>query len=181
MQNGVMMQYFEWNYPADGSLWTKLKEDAAHLAQIGITAVWIPPATKGQNNEDVGYGVYDLFDLGEFNQKGSVRTKYGTRQQLREAIDELHKNGIQVYLDVVMNHKAAAAHTEKFTAVEVDPRHREKPVSDPYEIEGWTGFDFPGRGDTYSPFKWHWNHFSGVDYNQANQKKAIYMIVGDNK
>ncbi|MCC8035220.1 MAG: alpha-amylase [Rikenellaceae bacterium] len=181
MQNGVMMQYFEWNYPADGSLWTKLKEDAAHLAEIGITAVWIPPATKGQNDQDVGYGIYDLYDLGEFDQKGTVRTKYGTRQQLKDAIDELHKNGIQVYLDVVMNHKAAADYTEKFTVVEVDPQHREKAVSDPYEIEGWTGFSFPGRGDAYSPFKWHWNHFSGVDYNQANKKKAIYMIVGDNK
>ncbi|MCD7970819.1 MAG: alpha-amylase [Alistipes sp.] len=181
MENGVMMQYFEWNLPADGTLWTRLKEDAKHLSEIGITAVWIPPATKGQNDQDVGYGVYDVYDLGEFDQKGTVRTKYGTKQQLKEAIDELHKNGIQVYLDVVMNHKAAADYTEKFKAVEVDPQHREKAVSDPYEIEGWTGFNFPGRGDNYSPFKWHWYHFSGVDYNQANKKKAIYMIEGDNK
>ncbi|MCD8103205.1 MAG: alpha-amylase [Alistipes sp.] len=181
MENGVMMQYFEWNVPADGTLWTKLKEDAAHLAEIGITAVWIPPATKGQNDKDVGYGIYDLYDLGEFDQKGTVRTKYGTKQQLKEAIDELHKNGIQVYLDAVMNHKAAADYTEKFMAQEVDPNNREKPVSAPYEIEGWTGFNFPGRGEKYSAFKWHWNHFSGTDYNQANQKKAIYRIVGENK
>lgn len=36
---------------------------------------------------DVGYGAYDLYDLGEFNQKGTVRTKYGTKAQLKSAID----------------------------------------------------------------------------------------------
>ena len=38
MNNGVMMQYFEWNLPNDGQLWKQLKEDAAHLQQKGITA-----------------------------------------------------------------------------------------------------------------------------------------------
>ena len=28
MENGVMMQYFEWNLPNDGNLWKQLKEDA---------------------------------------------------------------------------------------------------------------------------------------------------------
>ena len=46
MENGVMMQYFEWNLPNDGNLWKQLKEDASHLHEIGVTAVWIPPAYK---------------------------------------------------------------------------------------------------------------------------------------
>ena len=28
MENGVMMQYFEWNLPNDGKLWKQLKEEA---------------------------------------------------------------------------------------------------------------------------------------------------------
>ena len=36
MENGVMMQYFEWNLPNDGKLWVHLKEDAKHLHDIGI-------------------------------------------------------------------------------------------------------------------------------------------------
>ena len=39
MENGVMMQYFEWNLPNDGNLWKQLKEDASHLHEIGVTAV----------------------------------------------------------------------------------------------------------------------------------------------
>lgn len=80
-----------------------------------------------------------------------------------------------------MNHKAGADYTEKFKAREVDPNDRGKPISDVYEIEGWTGFNFPGRNNTYSDFKWHWYHFSGTDFNNANGKKAIYQIMGDGK
>ena len=80
--NGVMMQCFHWYTPADGSLWKQLAGNASELAGAGFTALWLPPAYKGANGaNDVGYGVYDLFDLGEFDQKGSVLTKYGSRDQ----------------------------------------------------------------------------------------------------
>ena len=52
MENGVMMQYFEWNLPNDGMLWKRLKDDASHLHEIGISAVWIPPAYKGHEQAD---------------------------------------------------------------------------------------------------------------------------------
>ena len=98
MENGVMIQYFEWNLPSDGKHWKRLKDDAKHLSEIGVSGVWIPPAYKGTSENDVGYGAYDLWDLGEFDQKGTVRTKYGTKQELIEAIEELHKYNINVYL-----------------------------------------------------------------------------------
>jgi len=181
MKNGVMMQYFEWNIPDTGKFWKQLKDDAAHLHEIGVTSVWIPPACKATGTNDVGYGIYDSYDLGEFDQKKSVRTKYGTKQELIEAIQELQKNQICVYFDAVMNHKAGADYTEKFMVKEVDPNDREKEISAPYEIEGWTGFNFDGRNNKYSDFKWHWYHFTGTDFNQANKKNAIYLIQGEGK
>lgn len=45
--NGTMMQYFQWDLPADASLWKALAEDAAKLKTAGVTAVWLPPAYKG--------------------------------------------------------------------------------------------------------------------------------------
>ena len=89
MSNGVLFQYFEWNLPDDGQLWNQLARDAKHLAEIGVTSVWIPPAYKGGGTQDVGYGVYDLYDFGEFDQKGTVRTKYGTRAELEAAVKAL--------------------------------------------------------------------------------------------
>jgi alpha-amylase len=179
-ENGLMMQYFEWYMKDEGSLWKALKEDAPHLKNLGIRAVWIPPCFKATGTNDVGYGVYDVYDLGEFNQKNSVRTKYGTKQELHEAIDALHANGLQVYADIVINHKAGADETQKFKVVEVNPEDRTTFITDEYEIEGWTKFTFPGRQKKYSDFSWSWEHFSGTDFNNANGKSAIYLIRGEN-
>ena len=76
--NKTMMQYFEWYLPNDGLWWKRCAAKAENLSSLGITQVWLPPAYKGTSQEDVGYGVYDMYDLGEFDQKGTVRTKYGT-------------------------------------------------------------------------------------------------------
>ena len=68
MLNGVMLQYFEWELPNDCQLWRKAGRDALQLRHMGFTAVWLPPAYKGSAGiNDVGYGVYDTYDLGEPN------------------------------------------------------------------------------------------------------------------
>jgi alpha-amylase len=42
--NSIMMQYFHWYSPGDGTLWKQLAENAAELSKAGFTAVWLPPA-----------------------------------------------------------------------------------------------------------------------------------------
>ncbi|AEI42477.1 alpha-amylase [Paenibacillus mucilaginosus] len=179
--NGVMMQYFEWYLPNDGTLWSKLQTNAAALKSAGVTAVWIPPAYKGGGSGDVGYGVYDMYDLGEFNQKGTVRTKYGTKDQLVSAVDTLHANGMQVYGDVVLNHRMNADATETVTAVEVNPSDRNSEISGEYSISAWTQFYFPGRNNAYSSFKWKWYHFDGVDYDQSRNANKLFKLRGTGK
>ena len=180
-QNDVLMQYFEWYLPDDGEHWQRLRDDAAHLQKIGISNVWLPPAFKATQRDNNGYAVYDLFDLGEFNQKGSVRTKYGTKDEYIEAVQALKEQGIRPIADIVLNHKAGADEKERFEVLKKDPENRQKNISKPYEIEGWTHFNFPGRGDQYNDFKWHWYHFSGIDYDALNDETGIYMILGENK
>ena len=108
MTNETLMQYFEWYLPNDGKHWQRLAADAPELAQKGISKIWLPPAFKATHAGDVGYGVYDLFDLGEFDQKGTIRTKYGTKADYLAAIASLKENGIEPLADVILNHKAAA-------------------------------------------------------------------------
>ena len=181
MENQTLMQYFEWYLPDDGQHWNRLAEDAPNLAAKGIRKVWMPPAFKGTGSNDVGYGVYDLFDLGEFDQKGTVRTKYGLKEEYLRAIEALSQNGIEAIADVVLNHKAAADYKERFTVVEVDPNDRNVEISEPFEIEAWMHFAFPGRKKAYNDFEWHWYHFTGTDYDAKNNKSGIYLIQGDNK
>lgn len=141
----------------------------------------MPPAFKATNKDDVGYGVYDLFDLGEFDQKGTIRTKYGFKDEYLNAINRLKDVGIVPMADVVLNHKAAADKLETFSVVEVDPEDRTKEISKPFEIEGWTHFTFDGRQKAYNDFEWHWYHFNGTDFDAKRNKSGIYLIQGDNK
>lgn len=64
MENQTLMQFFEWHLDADGQHWNRLKEKAGELKEAGIDSIWIPPVTKAASNEDNGYGVYDVYDLG---------------------------------------------------------------------------------------------------------------------
>jgi alpha-amylase len=174
-----MFQYFQWHSPSDGSLWGKLERDAELLAERGVTSVWIPPSYKsGASTEDVGYSVYDMFDLGEFDQKGSVRTKYGTKDQLLAAIKSLQYHKINVYADVVFNHRIGGDETEEVTVVEVDPNDRTRTVSEPYRVKTWSKFAFPGRGGKHSGFVWHAEHFTAFDAVENFRKPGtIYRLV----
>lgn len=181
MQRGVMFQFFEWYLAPDGNLWKRLRQEAGHLAEAGITAVWLPPAHKGLGGtKDNGYGVYDLYDLGEFDQKGTVRTKYGTRDQLLAAIKAARKAGLQVYADAVFNHRMGGDETEEVEVEEIDWHDRNEVISEPYRIRAWSRYLFPGRGETYSPLKLNHEHFTafGADANDPDpEQRKIYKVV----
>ncbi|QKG52626.1 alpha-amylase domain-containing protein [Hymenobacter sp. BRD67] len=150
---GTMMQGFYWDVPQSTSgqtWWQVLGGQAAELSAAGITAMWIPPAYKGAaGGYDDGYGVYDRYDLGEFNQKGSVATRYGTLAQLQSCVSALHGKGIQVYEDMVMNHFMGADAQESFTYNGTN-----------YNV--YTSFTYPARANKYSTYQWHYYNFNGA-------------------
>lgn len=175
-----MFQFFEWNLPADGSLWRRLAASAEELHAKGVTAVWLPPASKGQaGGGDVGYAAYDLYDLGEIDQKASVRTKYGTREELLHAIAAVQSHGMDAYLDCVMNHRIGADETEEVVVVEVDPENRFEPRSDAYTIRAWSRYLFAARAGKYSSFVWTKDQFNafGADASQPDVTGRIYRVA----
>ena len=168
-QQETLLQYFEWYLPAGSKHWLRAEADAPHLAALGFTGVWLPPAYKGhQGQADVGYGVYDLYDLGEFDQKGSVPTKYGLREEYLTAIRTLQANGVKVYADIVLNHRMGADEAEEVYAQKSAANDRNRDVSPSAPITAWTRFTFPGRGGKYSDFQWDWTCFDGVDWDDRH-------------
>jgi alpha-amylase len=120
-QTDVIMQGFYWNTnPGDvsdnatarnsgGIWWDSLKTVAPELGKAGFGTVWFPPASKGGAGRfDMGYGLYDYYDLGQFDWKASVRTRFGNRTQLQNAVGAMKANGIKVMADVVLNHRDGA-------------------------------------------------------------------------
>ena len=177
--NGTMLQSFHWYSDGNGTFYNHIKKSSDWLKELGITAVWFPPAYKGAGGGySVGYDPYDLFDLGEFDQKGTIPTKYGTKKEYQEVCKTLQSKGISVIADIVLNHKAGGDEKEIFYAVKVDEHDRQKNISEPIEIESFTKFTFPGRGTKYSDFKWNFNCFSGVDFAEG-KNAGIYQVIHD--
>ena len=179
MDNQTLIQYFEWYLPSDCQHWLRTAREAPRLAHLGITDVWLPPAYKGQaGRDDVGYGVYDLYDLGEFDQKGSVPTKYGTVDEYLAAIKALHAAGLQVYADVVLNHRMGADACEEVKAEKSAGDDRNREISGEETITAWTKFTFPGRAGKYSDFTWDWTCFDGVDWDDRRKDHSIFQFEG---
>lgn len=180
MLNGIMIQFFHWYSWEEGSLWNHLKAEAPKLAELGVTAVWLPPAFKGTDGiNSRGYDIYDLYDLGEFDQKGTVQTRYGTKDEYLDCIKILQEHGITAIADIVLNHKSGGDEIEKVWVKKVNPENRNEFISDRFEIDAYTKFTFAGRNNQYSDFKWTSQCFSGVDYDAGNQESAIYSIQNE--
>ena len=171
-ENETMFQYFEWYMDIKEGLWNRIIEEAEKLKELGITSVWLPPAYKGLGGKlEVGYGVYDLYDLGEFDQCGTLPTKYGTKDEYLRAIEKFKENGIKVYADIVLNHKMGADEFEEVMARKCDWEDHTK-EGKLQKIKVATKFTFPARNNKYSSFKWNWKHFDGVDYDALTRRKS---------
>ncbi|PLV57207.1 alpha-amylase family glycosyl hydrolase [Thermotoga sp. SG1] len=64
-----------------------------YLKGLGIDAVWFMPF-----NESVSYHGYDVVDYYD------VEDDYGTMEDFENMVQELHRNGIKVIMDLVINH-----------------------------------------------------------------------------
>jgi galactose oxidase len=103
--------------PADGNQevpwwWDHLATQARALSLAGFTAVWLPPVLKtasGANQGADGYGAFDDYDIGSRSQKGSVPTRYGSREQLQRCVAILRANGLDIYLDMVEHQRTGDA------------------------------------------------------------------------
>ena len=175
------MQYFEWYMECNQNLWNEIAENAERLASLGITALWLPPAYKGIGGKnEVGYGVYDLYDLGEFDQKGTIKTKYGSKDEYINCIQILKQNGIESYADIVLNHKMGADMLQTIPASKVDWGNHNQIISDQETVRVATKFTFPGRKKKYSDFEWNWTHFDGIDYDNNKNEKALFKFKDKN-
>jgi Alpha amylase, catalytic domain/Thrombospondin type 3 repeat len=133
-QAAVYLQYFETSY----------KEIQARLPEVaaaGYAVLWLPPPNKGcEGTADVGYAVYDRFDLGDQNQRGTVVTRYGTRKDLEALTTSVHRAGVKVIFDMVMNHNGNPSRIENahvtLKAVPIDGYPHTRPLD--YHV-------FPGK------------------------------------
>lgn len=54
----------------------------------------------------MGYDPTDYYDFGNYNQNGTVETRFGSRAELEGLITKAHAENMQVYADIVINHNS---------------------------------------------------------------------------
>jgi alpha-amylase len=111
---GVMLQAFYWDCPRlegrEFQWWNTIRAEVPTLANVGFTSLWLPPVHKAGNigGPSMGYDPYDYYDLGDYDQKGSIPTWFGTKNDLLSLIAEAHQHRLSVIADVVFNHNSGA-------------------------------------------------------------------------
>ncbi len=108
--------------PNDGAgtdwWWDHLAKQADVLAGHGFTSLWLPPATKaeqGHSEAALGYSVFDDYDLGWKNQKGTLHTRYGNREQLTRCAAILRANSLDIYIDLQLNHRKGGSGADEMS------------------------------------------------------------------
>ncbi len=104
---GVMMQAFYWDVPSGGTWWNTVKSKVTAWSNAGIDAVWLPPVSKAQNGPfSMGYDPTDYFDFGNFNQNGTIETRFGSKTELQSLISTAHSQNVKVFADMILNHNS---------------------------------------------------------------------------
>ncbi|MFP5254847.1 MAG: alpha-amylase family glycosyl hydrolase [Acidimicrobiia bacterium] len=128
-----------------------LRDRLAHLAWLGVDFVWITPFYPSPM-ADHGYDITDHTD---------VDPRYGTLADIDAVIDEAHRLGLRVVIDLVPNH--TSDQHPWFRASRSDPTG---PFGDWYH---W----HPGRGGDEAPNNWR-SYFGGSAWSRDPERGAWY-------
>ena len=85
--------FFDTNGDGIGDL-SGVIEKLDYLKDLGINAIWLGPCFKSPNFDN-GYDVADYRD---------IMDEFGTMEDMRRLIDEMHKRNMKLILDLVPNH-----------------------------------------------------------------------------
>lgn len=69
-------------------------EKLDYLKRLGIDVIWLCPIYKSPN-DDNGYDISDYQD---------ILNEFGTMEDFEKLLNEAHKQGIKVIMDLVINH-----------------------------------------------------------------------------
>ena len=125
----VMMQAFYWDVEPRFEWWNTISGKVSGWSDAGINRLWLPVATKGQSGGySMGYDVSDYYDFGNFEQHGTVETRFGSREELESLIATAHDNDVEVIADIVINHNSGGGleynpYREKETYTLFDEEH----------------------------------------------------------
>ena len=138
----VMLQAFYWahvgntgeDYTEFGDVkWSALNAEAAEIA-ANFDLVWLAPSQE--TADYTGYLPINYSKQGQVSGNTEGHSPWGSAQDLKNLIDNLHQGGAKVIADIVLNH-SSASHPDEYTGPN-------------YNWCTWNTFDF-GRYGQFNP------------------------------
>ncbi len=101
LRSGLIYEVFPRAFSAEGNL-NGVTAGLDRLKALGVTVIWLMPIhpvgqLKKLGTEGSPYAVKDYY---------AIAPEYGTREDLRHLVDEAHRRGMRVILDMVADHTA---------------------------------------------------------------------------
>jgi len=72
-----------------------------YLQDLGVTAIWLNPVLENKMNNPKNYKSYHGYAITDFYQ---VDRRLGTNEEYCQLIENLHKRGMKVVMDMIFNH-----------------------------------------------------------------------------
>ncbi|MDR2474897.1 MAG: cyclomaltodextrinase N-terminal domain-containing protein, partial [Bacteroidales bacterium] len=147
-----------------------IEQHLDYIENLGVTAIWLNPILENNMNENE-YPAYHGYATTDFYK---VDARFGTNDDYRKLIDNIHARGMKVVMDMIFNHCGSENFLFKdMPAVDwfnhgrnyVPTTHRTATQFDPYRSD----YDFNASVDG-------WFVESMPDFNQRNPHVAKYLI-----
>lgn len=122
----------------------------SYLQRLGVNAIELMPVNEFDGNISWGYNPAYYF---------ATDKAYGTRNDFKRFIDECHKKGIAVIIDMVLNHSTGAS---PFVQMYFDPQAGT--YGQPLPANPWYNVDCPHQ-------PWCWD----FDFNHASQHTKDFV------
>lgn len=122
-----------------------ITEKLDDLKDLRVNAVWLSPCYKSPN-DDNGYDISDYCD---------IMDEFGTMEDWKRMIDEIHKRGIKLIMDFVANHTSSEHRWFKEARKSKDNPYRDyyywadKPLNDWKSCFGGSAWEYDELTNQY--------------------------------
>ena len=150
-------------------------EKLDYLKKLGVEVLWLTPMYKSPQ-ADNGYDISDYYNIDE---------NYGTMQEFEKLLEEAHKRGLKIVMDIVVNHSSTENEWFKKSEQE-DPEYRDfyiwKDAVNGKEPTNWQS-KFGGNAWKYSEKrKQYYLHLFDVtqadlNWENENVRKKVYEMI----
>ena len=141
--------------------------DPSTTTDLGVTGLWLMPIMDSPSYH--GYDVVDFY---------TVETDYGSNEDFKRLMDEAHKRGIRIVIDLVINH--TSTQSEWFKAADAgDPNYRDWYIwaeKDPGYLGPWgaQAWHAGKNGYYYAMF---WSQMPDLNLNNPTVTDEVNKII----